>query len=305
VRAVGNRLHFRPPSETFHEFLLNLLKWTLGKDWYFSQLKGPEASRHEIVRWYVALSDWKKKTAAEENKVPGGWEATASGDVQSLISLAYDIYQLLHASSLDASVLGRLKTRDGFQGARYEIAVASIFARLLYKLQYVPPEPGKKTPELIAVHPNGKVRLAVEAKSRHRPGVLHQEGFMETAKVVRGDVRTLFEKALLKATDDVPFAVFIDLNSPPSPAVPVDKKPWFEDIRNMITRLERGTSDEPARFSVLVVTNFSYHYAKDKDAPKTEHLVVTPLHPRNPLPPAVLSELLASVASYGVVPADP
>src|SRR2546428_3369108 len=43
VRAVGNRLYFRQPTETFHEFLMNVLRETLGKEWYMSEVaKAPD-----------------------------------------------------------------------------------------------------------------------------------------------------------------------------------------------------------------------------------------------------------------------
>jgi hypothetical protein len=37
VRAVRNKVHFRPLDESFQDFQLNLLLWTLGKKWYDEQ----------------------------------------------------------------------------------------------------------------------------------------------------------------------------------------------------------------------------------------------------------------------------
>ena len=31
-RIIWNRLHYRPLNETFHDFLLHLLRWTYGKE---------------------------------------------------------------------------------------------------------------------------------------------------------------------------------------------------------------------------------------------------------------------------------
>jgi hypothetical protein len=54
VRAVAiwNTLIFRPPSETFHEFLIEVpLKTTFGEVWYKAEIAKAETDRHIIVRW--------------------------------------------------------------------------------------------------------------------------------------------------------------------------------------------------------------------------------------------------------------
>jgi hypothetical protein len=40
----------------------------------------------------------------------------------------YDVYTLRRVGSLPESLITRLKSDDQFQGARYEIAVAAVFA---------------------------------------------------------------------------------------------------------------------------------------------------------------------------------
>lgn len=44
--AIWNGLHQRPPTETFHEFLIEVpLKGTLGKDWWDAEQRKPEKER--------------------------------------------------------------------------------------------------------------------------------------------------------------------------------------------------------------------------------------------------------------------
>jgi hypothetical protein len=51
IRAVRNAIHFRPLEETFHDFQLNHLLWTLGKNWFDEQMVKPPGDRHIVMRW--------------------------------------------------------------------------------------------------------------------------------------------------------------------------------------------------------------------------------------------------------------
>jgi hypothetical protein len=53
----------------------------------------------------------------------------------------------------------------------------------------------------------------VEAESRHRIGVLNEEGEQDADDPLKGDMRAvqrLFVKAFDKAPEDMPFMIFID-----------------------------------------------------------------------------------------------
>ena len=51
LRAVRNAIHFRPLEETFLDFQLNLLLWTLEKNWFDAQMLKPSPERHVVLRW--------------------------------------------------------------------------------------------------------------------------------------------------------------------------------------------------------------------------------------------------------------
>jgi hypothetical protein len=176
-RVVGSRLYRRPMHETFHEFIMWLLYWKLGTRWYESETSKPLGEQHQVARWYASVRQWASEGRTAANALPGGYKIPASGDVQSLLSLSYDMYQLLHSAGLPRRLLQRLRHEDAFQGARYEVAVASVFARLEWEVRWYP---GRSTdvphPEFIALHPSSGAAIAVEAKSRHRPGVLGYPG---------------------------------------------------------------------------------------------------------------------------------
>lgn len=100
-RIVRNRLYWRPPEETFHEFLFNVLKWTLGESWYKAQLKVPLGERHQIVKWYQAASNHINTIVGNPLYREGEFYGAApTGEVQALITLAYDVYHLLHRGDL-------------------------------------------------------------------------------------------------------------------------------------------------------------------------------------------------------------
>src|SRR5947208_12493335 len=122
-RAVGSRLHSRPPGETFHEFIVHQVKWTLGKEWHDEQIKRPPDQRHQILKWFDAMHELLMRSGSDSGKREGVRSARASGDAWALLTLAYDIFHLLHRGDLPGGLADRLRKEDQFQGARYEVAV--------------------------------------------------------------------------------------------------------------------------------------------------------------------------------------
>jgi len=191
IRAVRNAIHFRPLEETFHDFQLNLLLWTLGKNWFDDQMLKPPAERHIILRW----RDERNKLL-EEHRDPAAppnqpVKAPLTGSTKALQVLADDIYQLQHALNTPRKIIERLRNMREFQGARYEILVASLFARCGFDVEFVD-DPAKKNPDFFAT--NAGERIAVEAKSRHRAGVLHERGeYVADAEPAQARIRGLFQ----------------------------------------------------------------------------------------------------------------
>lgn len=306
VRAVWNRLYFRPIAETFHEFILNVLKWTLGKTWYINEVRKPAEERHQIIKWFFSYGDFTKKMSTNEHKVDGGWKAIPAGDVQALLTLAHDIYSLQHTNFLRRFLVERIRDPLAFQGARYEIIVSAIFARAGFKIDFLK-EKRKKRPEFIAEHPASGERIAVEAKSRHRKGVLHHPGDLNVNAALRGDVYGLFEEALEQNPGNIPFIIFIDLNSPPTPNIRFPNKQWFKDLKDMISKYGKPTAENPDPFNAIFITNYAYYYGgSDTQAPPGETLSIVSKYPRYPLAnPLILTEIYNAVRYYGKLPLGP
>lgn len=307
VRAVGHGLYFRPPHETFHEFIINIiLKLALGKEWYMGEVAKAPDDQHELVQWFFALGEFTERRSTEEHRRGEHlWESDSTGMVQALVTLAYDVYQLQHArGGLPELLLNRLKNRREFQGARYEIAVAATFARMGWTIEWIEDKSAKHC-EFIARDPFGKLAVGVEAKSRHRPGVLHQPGDLDLEKAARADVDRLFREALAQAPLDIPFIVFVDLNVPPSGDQILLQTPVLDDLRRMMDAYGTPTPSSPDPYTALVLTSYPWHYSRDDaKAPRGQHIMIIPKYSRHPLPLELLEHLRRALDEYGRVPPE-
>lgn len=304
VRAVGKRIYVRPIDETFHEFILWLLHRTLGRDWWNSECSKTAGAQHQVIKWYRAFGELIDRQAAEHNNADGGHLIEPSGDAYSLLCLAYDVYQLLHSINLCEQTFRRLKKRHEFQGARYEIAVASVFARIGYKLEYSPVVLQVKHPEFVAVHPIRGDKISVEAKSRRRPGVLHETGDQRNSTGTTTEVRDLFARALAQRREGMPFAVFIDLNFPVR-AKPTFCPSWTTDLSKMMeSQFGAATPSEPDPFNALVITNFPYHYCGNRLAIGAERVLAVSMHPEHPFPGDLMNGILDAIYDYPGLPAE-
>lgn len=56
------------------------------------------------------------------------------------------------------------------------------------------------------------------------------------------------------------FAVFIDVNLPITPNVPMDDKPWVKDVKKLVDKKLGGVAPQEYPLNAAFFTNFSYHY---------------------------------------------
>ncbi|KAK9329546.1 hypothetical protein V1520DRAFT_379142 [Lipomyces starkeyi] len=160
---------------------------TLGKESFEQQLLLPIKNQNAIVRW----------------------RHTLTGPAKVYQCLGYDLYWLQLVHRLPESLIERLKELRAFQGARYEVLIAAVFARAGFEIEWIDDtNAAGKHPEFIATHKNTNKKVGVKTKSRRRP-----EG-------------------------EIPFLIFIDPNVPASmpkdaPAyssIPVDRFPWMTEM---------------------------------------------------------------------------
>ncbi|MDQ2913284.1 MAG: hypothetical protein M3T56_08520 [Chloroflexota bacterium] len=297
--AIGARMVKIAPETTFHEFLEGLVGETLGRAWVAAQQAKPRQDRHPIAQWQTDLALLRTRPPVA---VRGGVsEATGTGSSLAFLTLAYDLYSILHCGALPTPLVKRLKLASEFQGARYEVAVAALFARAGFTLEWIR-DYSRKRPEFIAAHKTTGERVAVEAKSRHRAGVLAQGGVAEV-DAMKADLDGLLRAALQKETDGLPFAIYLDANLP---IVGNDESAaWTNDVERMLNGRPAPTRERPDPFAAITVTNFSWHYAGDAAAPsRSESVMVLPKYSRAPLrDDRTLRLIFEAGRQYGAVPA--
>jgi hypothetical protein len=292
-RAVGKTVHVRPREESFHDFQLNHLLWTLGKDWYDAEMAKSMEDRHVILKWRAERNEQFSKYQELKNTT-GPVRAPVTGGMRALQVLADDIYQLRHALDPPKRVISRLRDIREFQGARYEILTAGLLARCGFSIEFID-DSSKRNPEFIA-EKNGE-RIAVEAKSRRRAGVLNERGaYRDDAPA---EVRRLYDSALGQNPGGCMFLIFIDVNLPLTPNVPPMKKDWVVEAMQMFS--DRHAEGLENRDTALILTNFGWHFSREEGAASGESVFARVEHPKYPVSDESWNLLLRALSEYGRV----
>ena len=126
---------------------------------------------------------------------------TLTGPAKAYQCFGYDLYWLQLVHKLPDSVIERLKDFRAFQGARYEVLIAAIFARAGFEIEWIDDNKASgKHPEFIATHKVTGKKVGVETKSRQRPGAMNYIGTVSPETHLKGDVFDLYYKAIQAST---------------------------------------------------------------------------------------------------------
>jgi hypothetical protein len=310
-RIVWNKVWYYPQHETFHQFLDALVFGTLGKDWFEKQLLLPFKNQNEIVKWRKAMVELLRRPGDADDDVSTGH--TLTGPTKAYQCFGYDLYWLQLVHRLPDSLIKRLKDFHKFQGARYEILVAAVFTRAGFDIEWIDDTKASgKHPEFIATHKGTGRNIAVEAKSRRRPGSINFPGTVTPETHLKGDVFDLYDAAIPKAPDgDIPFLIFIDANVPDSPQkglpsyshIPIETTPWMQDIRDRLVEIWDAAT-EPTPESAVVITNCAFYYG-DNDSPSPAGMgaFFASKKPRVPVPDdPMMADLAYCFQTYDTVP---
>jgi hypothetical protein len=265
VRHIGGLRFESPHTETFDEFLIGHLKYTLGKLWGRQQVKLPHDRQHAIVQWLCHYSEEQRRILGDEHDPNVVVSAKPTGQVMELMSVAEDLYRLALVDQLPEQTLKRLRKRESFQGARYELALAASFVRAGFELAWL--SDTRKHAEFSATLKATNEQILVEAKSRRRPGILHETGSPPHLNEIRADVCNLYREALKKETDGKPFLISIDVNVPQVIDSSTGRESWLPDVYELLDRHPEPTETKPAKEFCLAFTNFNWHYAGANLAP--------------------------------------
>ena len=269
--ASGDRINYSKKWKTFHDFLFDYLRLTVGNEWGAGELQKHPSDRHPIIQWYISLCEYQKEHIKEPGKIHSG---VCTGTVAAYLALSYDLYLIRHHSLLQERLVNRLKVMDQFQGARYEVYVIAVFIKAGFDIVFEDDTDRSRSHcEFTAIHKTTGKKYTIEAKSRHRPGLLGRPGKPQKPEHIRLRVGRLLRSALAKEAAEERI-VFIDMNMPPEDVGPFATS-WFKPLMEEVIKVEKDSiNGKEAPPAYLIMTNHPYHYAGDqeKDPRKNFHL---------------------------------
>lgn len=299
----------RPPAF----FLPDYLESRLPSDWLESQRSLQESEQHLLMRWLASY----RRFLARFDHLPDRerFREILDADTIALLIAAFDMLFLDKERRLQETIIRRLTANISFQGALYETSVAAIMIRAGFDIAFEDEsDSSRKHPEFVATHRQTGIKVAVEAKSIHRQGVLGFDGGKPPPTVKSGSAHKIaaeimgqVQRALPKA-DDLPFYVFVDLNLPPRVAerfLP-ETRPEFEYI---LPKVDHGINKHGIvlgkRLNLLVAMNRPMHLGDERHSGgDTLSLVTSPKPPercRYPEGAQHIEEVKAAVRNYGTV----
>lgn len=301
MRAVGGQVFGRPLDETFHLFLLRRFAETLGKDWRDQQLREKVEHQHPLFIWCEEVDQVIQKASNPAEKFTIR-SVEMTGNMKALLSLSYDFYSLNHCSAKPLpKLLKRLKNKNQFQGARYEIAVAGIVARSGFDITWMNDD-SQKHSEFIATHKITKQKIGFEAKSHSRDGVLGKEGAFDVEKS-RVKIMDHVREAIEQSNKELPIIIFDDLNLPLTPETLTSEKEWFKQIDIQLQHFNFFDMNKTTNYGAMFITNFSWHFHDKVPLKENEVVVYSHISSKFSIDQEILNLLSLACRQYGSVPA--
>jgi len=222
----------------------------------------------------------------------------------SWFRFAYDLFTIRDNSKLESALKERLLIPSKFQAARYELKVAAICATAGFDLAFEDESDNTSThPEFIGTCRFNGSKIAVEAKSRHRHGVLGfgvPQAHQPTPSL---DVRGLLLDAFRKHSE-LPLYVFIDPNLPPR--TDSIMAVWQDELERTFLDLEAEGYLTPCPANAVLVTNDPSHYVGTSqiglDSDTLWARCYTAPHPATPHPDFDVMERLLIAHKQRVAP---
>jgi hypothetical protein len=304
IVAIGKRIQFVEKCKFIPDFLLNYVPTLFGKEWWDAEVAKTEAERHQVFRWRAGCLRHRQTVQpdAEGNRI-----VAPDGNSAAYLSLAFNLFSIEDNGGLDDLLLHRLKHPDQFQGAWHEVFVEATCLRAGFTIERENErDPTSRHAEFTAVHKVTGERLSVEAKSKHRPGVLGFAGAAQPVEKLSLAFSRLINDAAAKKPKH-PLVIFLDTNLPfraanrvygPETDGPAIPSPYMAAL---LERIRTGHGGQYP-FVMLAFTNIPHHYAAphEPDPPKHVHVVMT-AHPGTNQRKA-LDALYDGVPLYGNIP---
>lgn len=300
--AAGNRVFYSDPKAKQWKCVADFLKFfaeqTFGRGWILDEINKPEKEQHQIVKFHWAVHGQLHKAVKDEQ---GEYGILPCGSSNYFYNLAYDLFVLQDNDVLFDRWLQRLKNKNEFQGVRHEIFAGATCIRAGFKIT---PDQAETPTEFIATHTNTGMHIAVEAKSRHRAGVLDANVQVKKKPNPKAQIIQILNQALKKSVSQ-PYVIFIDLNLPFSPE-PAFQKKWFQEIHgSILTQLDDSSLTKRDKFNMIVFTNHPWHYGENNQPspPLEPGICLVSKYPEKEFTnDTVLNELMKAVQLFGNIP---
>jgi hypothetical protein len=211
--AIGNTLLYIPKERCrfLTDVLLAYVPQLFGKEWFEKEIAKAPEERHPVMQWRIKGMNYMN---AQPRLPDGSYAAMPTGPLMAYLTFAYDLYVVAHNARLDQRLVERLKHNDQFQGARHELFAEATCLRAGFQIEHENEEDrSSRHAEFTATHLATGQTISVEAKSKHRPGVLGQAGKAEPSN----DMNLRFGHLLMDAVAKNPvhpLVVFLDMNMP-------------------------------------------------------------------------------------------
>lgn len=251
---VGNEIYFKKDAADYgfmtaiHDYALHFF----GLQFLEAEEAKPLSQRHPAMQWLQMSVDEDKRFAAGER------DRQPIGAMAAWYRLAYDLYTIKHNGALQMRFKSRLLDPIAFQGARHELKIAAMCIGAGYTLTFEDELDNRSTHfEFVAANTAG-LKIAVEAKSRHRRNVL---GFSSGKHVQPGEtvgVRSLITDSFRKKAD-LPFFVFIDVNLPPAESQE-QHHGWLLELDETMMDLAQEGYANPCPANIVFFMNDPSHY---------------------------------------------
>lgn len=306
--AIGNTLLYMPSDRCrfLTDVLLAYVPHLFGREWFEAEIAKHPDERHPVMQWRIKGMNYMN---AQPRSADGSYSATPTGPLLAYMTFAYDLYVVAHNARLDDRLVERLKQMDQFQGARHELFAEATCLRAGFKIEHEDEKNrSSRHAEFTATHLATGQMVSVEAKSKHRPGVLGQAGPREPVDDVNLRFGYLLNNAVAKNPPH-PLVVFLDMNMPfeaanrfltPRASTP----PIHPFILRTLDRMRKQHGGKDP-ITQLIITSHPGHHTKDDEIPR--HAYMLGQISQVPLKPARMEALFAITNAanlYGNIPQE-
>jgi hypothetical protein len=304
IIAAGKRLFWSDKWKFIPDFLVDYVPGLFGKEWWETEVAKPEGERHQVFQWRTGCLRHRQTGHVDAQ---GKRVVAPDGNSAAYLSLAFNLFAIEDNGRLDDQLLHRLKHHDQFQGAWHEVFVEATCLRAGFAIEREDErDPATRHAEFTATHKVTGERFSVEAKSKHRPGVLGFAGTAQPDEKLSLAFGRLINDAVAKKPKH-PLVIFLDTNLPFRAASrvygPETNGPAIPSAY-MAALLERIRTEHGGQypFVMLAFTNIPHHYVAPHEADPPRHVHVMTTEPPGTNKRRALDALYEGVPLYGNIP---